>query len=78
MTILSPETPNSGLTWESGFQPEASLAIFNRSMSGLDIATGLIDTTGNSGYASAGTRNTTRSVDLKMKDCDTAVQRKRL
>ena len=72
-------TPQSSrLTLKSGFQPEASLAIFNRSMSGLDIATGMVDTTGNSSYASEGTRNTTRSVDLEMKECDTAAQRKRL
>ncbi|EME45963.1 hypothetical protein DOTSEDRAFT_51568 [Dothistroma septosporum NZE10] len=61
--------------WESGhevpyFQPEAAFAIYNRSASGLDIATGTIVTNGNGNYATEGPTNSTyRRVIEKPEKC---------
>ncbi|KAK5172275.1 uncharacterized protein LTR77_003913 [Saxophila tyrrhenica] len=65
--------PQTGLVKKpSEFQPEAAFAIFNRSLHGLDVATGMEDTTGGSKYSTKGTNRTTHFRQAPPLNCSSA------
>lgn len=74
VSVSSASTLTAATNWLSALQQEASLAVLNRSMSGVDIATGEIVDISNNKQASEVSHSTTHTADLEMVECDTGLQ----